>query len=62
MLYKKAERLDPSVYHHMRNVPVEYQKEKQREFRHLEEDKDSGFILQPLHFIVVRVTPCHQTI
>jgi len=40
MLYKKAERLDPSVYHHMRNVPVEYQKEKQREFRHLEEDKD----------------------
>ena len=42
MLYKKAERLDPSVYHHMRNVPVEYQKEKQREFRHLEEDKDPG--------------------
>ena len=40
MLYKKAEMLDPSVYNNMRDVPIEYQKERQKEFQLLEPNLD----------------------
>lgn len=39
-MYRKAEKLDPGVYTHMRDVPVEYQKQKQKEYRVMELQPD----------------------
>ena len=41
-MYRKAEKLDPGVYTHMRDVPIEYQKEKQKEYRVMELQPDEG--------------------
>ena len=37
---RQAEKLDPSVYTTMREVPIEYQKEKQAEYRVMELQPD----------------------
>ena len=41
-MYRRAEQLDPGVYTHMRDVPIEYQQEKQKQFRVFEDFPDEN--------------------